>query len=500
MNRRRFTLVAFVALVLILMVASPVSTNNAGLPLDMQTTTQDVAPLSLNERGWVFADDPEWPVVYNSREDYIDQLSDLHNESDIGFHSSPLSLRSLNGEYDTLTSDNITIPEQWIEDPLNETEPYLRPAYTSWQLDLEGGWTDIDYDEISAELCVYGGTQADEALRVDIWDNDGWINVIADVVAGWNNISISPSLVNTTLEMRFTIANGDNTSIQHSWEIDTVLLHTWTTVYGEELTQNGIIQDLGNNISRYIASVGECNTYDEETGTWHRYLYDPIERCVKIGNLTITHLEGGALSIDGDAGSRVGKLSWHIQAYYGGIWNNITLSNYEFVGFIKTEDDVSMSQRFWGAQGEMVVTTTYSYHGGFKTQVDIRNDAAQAVPIRAIWAAQDVRGIQDNYELLHDENDVLYGIQVEDAVFSWGDVIASDNPLPTQTAIDKPNRRAAVIFGNQSTIIPAGYTATIDPTYAVSSDLYDNYWNIWAADRDRYDTATENKLETDTAT
>ena len=252
--------------------------------------------------------------------------------------------------------------------------------------------------------------------------------------------------------------------------------------------ETGTTIDYRNGTYTYTTSVGERNTYDEIDGTWHRYLYDADTRTVKIGNLTITHLAGGALSIDGDAGSRVGRLSWYIQAYYDEDWQNITLSNYEFVGFTKTADNITMHQRFWDVQGEMNVYLTYSYFGGFKTRVDITNNAAIDLPIRAIWAAQNV-GIQDNYELLYNRDSVLYGIQIEDAAFTWNDVLASDNPLPTRTVIDKPNRRAAVIFGNQTTIVPSGYTATIDPTYTVAADGDDNYWDV-SPSNVAYDSAT----------
>ena len=468
-------------------------------PTSSQEFNAAIVPSSVDiplETNWITSDLPEGAFIENNLEDYADQLSDLHDESDIGSHSNPAKMMLFDGVYNTITSDNITIPEHTIYD--DDGNPlYNQSEYESWQLDLEVGWTNVDYDEINAELCIRGGIQAEEALRIDIWVNNTWVSVIADVVVGWNNVSIGASLVDNTLEMRFINTNRDNTSIQNNWEIDAVLLHTWTTIYSEEFTSNGIIQDVGNGLFRFIGSIGERNTWN---GThWVRYMYDPFNWLVKIGNLTISHLSGGALSIEGDGGSKVGKLSWYIQAYYNDVWNNITLSNYQFIGFTKTADNVSMNQRFWGTHGEMNVTTTYSYYGGFKTRVDIRNDAVQAVPIRAIWAAQDISGIQGNYELLRDEDDLLYGIRIEDATFNWYDVYISDNPLPVNTVIDKPNRRAAVIFGNQSTIIPAGYTATIDPDYTVGADADDDEWDIEGGDV-HYTAQVHNRVRDDGAT
>ena len=131
MNRKRVIVTLFV-LVFLFSLSAPV---NLGTSPYVPAIAQEDFPV---EENWLFSDLPEGAVVLNNLEDYIDQLSDLHPESDIGTHSNPATLQHLDGVYDTMTSDNITVPEQLIEDPLNETPPYIQAAYESWRLDLEG--------------------------------------------------------------------------------------------------------------------------------------------------------------------------------------------------------------------------------------------------------------------------------------------------------------------------------------------------------------------------
>jgi len=98
-----------------------------------------------------------------------------------------------------------------------------------YDLDLEVGWTAADFDETNEELCIYGGTQGSEALRVDVW-NGSWTNVITDLAAGWNNISVSSYLTDATFEIRFTDTSDDAVEAD-TWQVEGVLLHTWTPSY-----------------------------------------------------------------------------------------------------------------------------------------------------------------------------------------------------------------------------------------------------------------------------
>jgi hypothetical protein len=109
---------------------------------------------------------------------------------------------------------------------------YAHYSTTNYRLDLEMGWTALDYSRTYEELCIYGGTQGTENLNVDVWNAAGsaWVNVIADIQAAqWNNVSITTYLTSAALEVRFidTTLTGDGTTAD-AWQIDAVLVHVWT--------------------------------------------------------------------------------------------------------------------------------------------------------------------------------------------------------------------------------------------------------------------------------
>ena len=102
-----------------------------------------------------------------------------------------------------------------------------KAAGSVYDLDLEVGWTTADFDETTGEeLCIFGGTQGSEALRVDVWSGS-WINVFTDIAAGWNNVSVASYLVDATFEIRFT-DTSDEAVEADTWQVEGVLLHVWT--------------------------------------------------------------------------------------------------------------------------------------------------------------------------------------------------------------------------------------------------------------------------------
>ncbi len=105
---------------------------------------------------------------------------------------------------------------------------------SNYELDLEVGWTAADFDESNEELCIFAGPQDAESLKVDVWNDtdSAWVNVIADLTYNqWNNVSIASHLVDTSLEIRFLGGTETGDTTQDTWEIDAVLIHTWTPSY-----------------------------------------------------------------------------------------------------------------------------------------------------------------------------------------------------------------------------------------------------------------------------
>jgi len=121
-----------------------------------------------------------------------------------------------------------------------------------YELDLEVGWTAADYDEVNEYLCIYAGTQAAEALMVDVWNGASWTNVIADLTASsWNNVSVSTYLTGSTFEIRFIDGDQANDGAQDTWDIDAVLLHTWTPSYIPAIDQAPTLDNPSDSDNMY---------------------------------------------------------------------------------------------------------------------------------------------------------------------------------------------------------------------------------------------------------
>lgn len=242
-------------------------------------------------------------------------------------------------------------------------------------------------------------------------------------------------------------------------------------------TQHGSKTYLGNDRWLYRSSIGKKNTWNG--AEWVRWIYDPDDKSVKVGNLTISHNPDGALTLTGDSGIIVGRLAWYSQYYNGAQWNNVSLDNYAWRGFSVNETHAFAYQQFWGNTGELNITYIYSNQQEFKIIVDVTNKAAQAAPIRLIWGASQIKEAVGNYELLYEEvggQNVTVGINIDGTRFFWLDVRNYDPAIAINTVLDKPNRRAAVVFGNQSSVLPAGYTYTLDPSFSddVQADTDDD--------------------------
>jgi len=75
-----------------------------------------------------------------------------------------------------------------------------------------------------------------ENLRVDVWDGDSWELVIPSLTNGWNNVSVSSYLTSPTFTARFRDTDSAGDGILDSWDIDTALLHTWSTA-GQQVVE-----------------------------------------------------------------------------------------------------------------------------------------------------------------------------------------------------------------------------------------------------------------------
>lgn len=239
-------------------------------------------------------------------------------------------------------TEKVTGPDAWSIYWYEVVLKVTISGASNYDLDLEVGWTvDTDYDETNEYLCIFGGTQGAESLRVDIWDDvttNDWVNVITDLTAGWNNISLNSGtdyLDDTDFEIRFT-DTSDESTLADTWQVEAVLLHTWTdAVDNYEL-------DLEVQFTTITAT---------QYGSTEEWL------CIKTGT------QGAeALMVDIWYSSAWQSLSTDLDA---STWNNISISSYldsatltiRFKGATETGD--TTTQDTW--QIDAVLIQTYSY-------------------------------------------------------------------------------------------------------------------------------------------
>jgi len=133
---------------------------------------------------------------------------------------------------------------------------------TSYQLDIEEQFTNVNYTDPDQDLCIKAGPLGSEPLLVDAWNTatSSWVNVatLTGLVNGWKNVSVAPYLTSSTFTIRFRGSSEGSDAVQDSWQIDAVLLgpqpdlsfllsQAESTIVVEWL-QNGTMRFLGQNL------------------------------------------------------------------------------------------------------------------------------------------------------------------------------------------------------------------------------------------------------------
>ena len=129
----------------------------------------------------------------------------------------------------------------------------MQATVVNYELDIEEQWIAAEYSLTYEELCIKTGSLGAENLKVDVWTNPTWTTIINPLVASqWNNVSVSAYLTSSTFTMRFigTIETGD--TVQNTWQIDSVLLHTWSPTF--------TITEGGGQTNRWSLNTGAGTT------------------------------------------------------------------------------------------------------------------------------------------------------------------------------------------------------------------------------------------------
>ncbi len=200
-----------------------------------------------------------------------------------------------NGEY--LWIDDVLITKT-IEDTHN------------YELDLEIQWTNVDYTQTNEELCIFFDSTSSENLKVDLWDGSSWQNIFTNLENGWNNISVTSWLTESTFTIRYKDESPTGDSTMDSWNIDAALIRSWSTtdVYYEG----------------WIKSV---DITKPSTSNWDKFYADvdnPTDSTFSILNIADNVLLSG---LDGD-GDDISSISSNKIRLYGEFNGPVTLDSW----------------------------------------------------------------------------------------------------------------------------------------------------------------------------
>ncbi|MDH5634895.1 MAG: LamG domain-containing protein, partial [Candidatus Bathyarchaeota archaeon] len=131
---------------------------------------------------------------------------------------------------------------------LNGSEPNLR-SYFQFDNNLDDFGPDGN-DASTIGACLFSSDvpfspSPSENLQVDVWGGDSWHSLFANLVEGWNNVSIAPFLNSSTLTIRFKGGSDSGDTRQDSWKIDVALIRTRSKEQTIEVELTGVSNQEG---------------------------------------------------------------------------------------------------------------------------------------------------------------------------------------------------------------------------------------------------------------
>lgn len=149
-----------------------------------------------------------------------------------------------------------------------------KTATTNYNIDFEYNWSTADYDETNEEVCFYvGGSFPSENLNVSCWNGSSsqW-DYLGNITAlGWTNLTATNlTSLDYVIQLKGDNESGDS-STQDNWDIDVIMLHTWTANNPPSITGE-IPANQSTDITRWPA----CNVTvsDQDGGTVDVYFYE----------------------------------------------------------------------------------------------------------------------------------------------------------------------------------------------------------------------------------
>jgi hypothetical protein len=147
----------------------------------------------------------------------------------------------------------------WIEIDAFRLE--VSESTDSYEIDFEYNWSNADYDESNEEICFYVSSHTgNENLNVSYWSGS-WTYLGQITNTGWTNLTAT-GLSDATYEIQLKGDNESSDSIQDDWNIDVIMLHTWTTPTVPIVLTNFStgVEENNATLNGYLQSNGSADT------------------------------------------------------------------------------------------------------------------------------------------------------------------------------------------------------------------------------------------------
>ncbi len=232
---------------------------------------------------------------------------------------------------------------------------------TSYQLDLEEQWTNVNYTNPNQDLCIKAGSLGSENLMVDVWTGGSWVNVasLTGLVNGWKNVSVAPYITSSTFTIRFRGASDSLDSVQDSWDIDAVLLAPQPDIsfLSAEQESTIVVEWLQNGTLRWLGENLELTTAAKPIPPM------PV-KCI--------HLNQTINGVEQEVPFQVEDWSLQYRIPLGLTSNTTIFSNRQMVVFL-LDSSVSEFKLWWDGSDE-AVQTSLAYTNQYFTGDDTDND------------------------------------------------------------------------------------------------------------------------------
>jgi len=131
----------------------------------------------------------------------------------------------------------------------------------SYEIDFEYNWSNADYDELNEEICFYVSSHTgNENLNISYWSGS-WTYLGQITNTGWTNLTAT-DLSDATYEIQLKGDNESIDSIQDDWNIDVIMLHTWTphTMPTVVTYLSTGVEETNATLNGYLSSNGSSDT------------------------------------------------------------------------------------------------------------------------------------------------------------------------------------------------------------------------------------------------